>query len=108
MDLRAYYRKLREIEAGFPEEFVLLKSRTTPDGGIAGRLTEVKRGLAAKMVADGVAEPAGEEEVAAFRQEIERQRKAAAERQAAQIQVAVLRAAQMLALGQRGPEVSKE
>jgi hypothetical protein len=35
MDLKAYYRKLREAEKNLREEFVVLKSRVTADGGVA-------------------------------------------------------------------------
>ena len=70
MDLRAYYKKLREIERAFGEEFVVVKSLATPDGGIAGRLAEVTRAVAAKMIADGMTEAASDEETAAYRRAV--------------------------------------
>ncbi len=83
MDLRAYYRRLRELEKGFQEEFVVVKSLATPDGGIAGRLTEVSRAVAAKMIADGMAEAAGREETAKYRRDVAKQKEQEDEKRAA-------------------------
>lgn len=69
MDLRAYYQKLREIESKIVEPFVVVVSRSTPDGGRDGVKTETPRGIAARMIADGTARQASEEEAAAFREE---------------------------------------
>ena len=68
MDLRAYYQKIREIERGIAEEFSVLVSLDTADGGGAGLLTEAPRLLAAKMVAEGRARLASEEEAGTFRE----------------------------------------
>lgn len=53
MDLRAYYSKIREIELEIAEEFPVVVSVDTVDGGRGGVLTEVTRRIAAKMIADG-------------------------------------------------------
>ena len=53
MDLRQYFRKLREIEANLPEAHVFVTSLETPDGGKPGIVTEVPREIAAKMLAEG-------------------------------------------------------
>ena len=68
MDLRAYYRKVREVESSLPQAFVILVSRETPDGGKAGVMSEVSRLSAAKQVAEGRASVATEEEATAFHQ----------------------------------------
>src|SRR5258708_24407844 len=68
MDMKAYYQKLRAIEASLPEEVVLL-SKATPEGGRAGQLTEAPRAVAARMIADGWAEEASETDAARFRED---------------------------------------
>jgi hypothetical protein len=71
MDLRAYYQKIRRIEAGIQEPFAVVVSRKTPDGGRPGVKTDVPRTLAARMVADEKADLASSEEEARFRLEAE-------------------------------------
>ncbi|HEY3838737.1 MAG TPA: hypothetical protein VGL72_19300 [Bryobacteraceae bacterium] len=78
MDLRAYYSKLREIEAGMPAPQVVVVSLATPDGGKPGVTTEVPTPIGARMVVEGSARQATEAEAAAFHEEH------AAARQAAQ------------------------
>lgn len=56
MDLRDYYRKIREKEQEIAEPFVTVVSRKTSDGGRQGRKTIVPRAVAAKMIVDGKAE----------------------------------------------------
>ena len=41
MDLRLYYHNLRKAEEEITDEFVVLMSEATPDGGKSGRMTEV-------------------------------------------------------------------
>jgi len=67
MDLRIYYQKIRDVEAGIGTEFPVIKSRETADGGKSGTLTEVPKQIAAKLIVDGMAEIAPEEDVAKFR-----------------------------------------
>ena len=108
MDLRVYYRKLREIAEGIEEEFVVVKSLATADGGVAGRLTEVTKGIAARLLLEGAAELATKAEAAAFRQQAVEQKKAEEQRRAAaQVQFAVLTEADLRALKQ-GKGGSKE
>ena len=109
MDLRAYYRKLREIEKSLPSDFVIIKSIATPDGGQAGLLTEVARNIAAKMVADGTAELAGPEETEAFRRQVTEQKKGEDQKRAsAQIQFTVLTESDLRAIQRTGRGGSKE
>lgn len=77
MDLRAYYQKIRQIEAEIREDSVVMVSLETPDGGRAGILTEVPRAVAARMIADEKAELASEGAAAEFRTETEAKWKAA-------------------------------
>ena len=67
MDLRVYYQKIREWEAKIAQEFPVVKSKDTADGGKTGTLTEVTKQIAAKLIVDGVAELAGQAEVEKFR-----------------------------------------
>ncbi len=70
MDLRAYYKKLREAEELLPGEHVVLVSSATPEGGKAGVRTEVPKSVASKLIVDGRARVATEEEAWMFREEI--------------------------------------
>jgi len=62
MDLRVYYRKIREAEKMIGGDFAVVVSQETPDGGRAGVTTEVPRSIAAKMLVEGKARPATLEE----------------------------------------------
>lgn len=66
MDLRGYYKKIREIEAKIGDVFAVIVSLESPDGGKAGTQTEVTRALAAKMIAEGQARLATPEEKRSF------------------------------------------
>lgn len=66
MDVRAYYAKVREAEANLPDEYVVLVSFATPEGGKAGVLTEAPREIAARLIAEGRARAASEQEATNF------------------------------------------
>jgi len=53
MDVRQYYRKLREVEAGIKEPCVRVTSLETSDGGKPGIVSEVSREQAAKLIIEG-------------------------------------------------------
>ncbi len=109
MDLKAYYQKMREIAQGIDEEFVVVKSLATPDGGVAGRLCEVRRQVAARMVADGVAELASKQEAEGHRRRAAEEKKQADEKQAsAQIQFTVVTEGDLKALRSGGRAGAKE
>ncbi|MCW5981897.1 MAG: hypothetical protein KIT09_27680 [Bryobacteraceae bacterium] len=91
MDLRAYYRKIRQIEEGLEESDVVVVSNETPDGGKAGVLSEASRGIAARLLVEGRARLATAEESAAYRKEMVEANKRAQETAAAsRVQVAVI------------------
>ena len=76
MDLRAYYRRVREVEATITDEHPVLVSLATPEGGREGVRTEVSKPNAARMIAEGRARLATAEEAQEFletRREAERQ-----------------------------------
>jgi hypothetical protein len=99
MDLKAYYRKVREIEASIEEEFPVVKSLATEDGGKAGRLAEVTRAIAARMIFDGIAESASAEEIRDFRMVAEEARKNEDQRRrSAEIQFTILSEADLRSL----------
>jgi hypothetical protein len=91
MDLRAYYRKLREVESQLPDKFVVIVSMDTPDGGKPGVMTEVSRLTAAKHVVENRARVATPEEADAFRSfHVEAKRLAEQELAASKMQFVVV------------------
>ena len=66
MDLRAYYKRVREIESELPTPYVVTVSIETPDGGKPGVFAEVARLTAAKHIAEGRARAATAEEAASY------------------------------------------
>ncbi len=108
MELKTYYRKLREIESTVPDPYVVVVSKETPDGGRAGVLTETPRRIAARMIMDGSARLSTEEEAAAFRAEAaEAQRKAAREAAAHRVQVVVVSETEARKSGANVPKTAK-
>jgi hypothetical protein len=67
VDLRLYFHKVRTMEATIPGEHAVVVSLETPDGGREGRLTEVAREVAAKLVVQGKVRLASEDETAQFK-----------------------------------------
>jgi hypothetical protein len=78
MDLRQYFRKIREVEATLSDEYPVVSSLETADGGKNGTISEVSRAVAAKMIVEGRAVLATEAEREQFRQ-AQQEAKAAAE-----------------------------
>jgi hypothetical protein len=68
MDLKSYYSRIRETEALILHNHVVIISNSTPEGGKAGVRTEVSRAIAARIIAEGRARLATDEEAAEFRQ----------------------------------------
>ncbi len=102
MDLKAYYRRVRELEASLPDEFLVVKSISTEAGGVDGRLTEVSRPLAAKLLAEELAELASADEAKEFRKKALAAQQAELERrEAARIQFHVISESDLGSL--RGP-----
>ena len=66
MDLRAYYKKLREVEETLTGQHLIVVSLATPEGGKEGVRTEVPRSVAAKLLAEGRARVATNEESLEF------------------------------------------
>lgn len=90
MDLRIYYQKIHEVEKELPDAVVVI-SLETGDGGKAGVFTEVSRRLAAKLVVEGRARVASQEETQKFRdQQVEAKREAEQAAAAGRVQVTVV------------------
>ena len=91
MDLKQYYRKMREVEATLGSQDVLVVSLETPDGGRAGVVSEVSKSTAAKLIVEGRAVVANESESDAFREQQANARKAAQKTEMAKrVQVAII------------------
>lgn len=79
MDLRQYFRKIREVEATLSDQYPVVTSLETADGGKSGTISEVPRAVAAKLIVEGRAALATEAERERFRQE-QQEAKTVAER----------------------------
>jgi len=66
MDMRSYYKKVREADAELTGEHFVMVSLETSEGGKAGVRTEVPRGIAAKLIAEVRARVATEGESQEF------------------------------------------
>lgn len=105
MDLKVYYRKLRETEASIAEPYVVVVSLATPDGGKAGVMSETPKEVAARMIVNGQARLASEEEKREYLEKAEQARKAAEQAALAErIQVMVVSEAE----GRRSRGVGKD
>ena len=91
MDLQVYYQKIREMETKIVDEFPLMVSVETSDGGKSGMKTEVPRRLAAKLLIEGQARLASKDEFKAYREALaEAKRIGEREAAAARLQLTVL------------------
>ncbi len=82
MDLKDYYKRIRDMEAGIEEAFPLIVSFSTTDGGKAGVIAEVNRYCAARSIVEGKARLATPEEADAHRASAARERLAFQEEEA--------------------------
>lgn len=91
MDLRAYYKRLRQAEAELTEAEYVMLSLGTPEGGRAGVRTEVPKAVAARLLAEGRAVQATDEEAQGYREAVrEAKAKIDEEEAARQVQVMVI------------------
>lgn len=88
---KKYWDEVADLAASISDEFVLVFSRATRNGGVAGSITEVDRHTAAKLIVDGSHELATYEQVSEYR-EAQAARIDAAKREAAarRLQVEVI------------------
>jgi hypothetical protein len=91
MDLKQYFRKIREVESTLTETYPLVTSLATEDGGKAGIVSEVPRYEAARTIVEGRARLATEEEKHTYREQVASALKAAEEAETARrLQLAML------------------
>src|SRR3954471_6961719 len=91
MDIRVYFQKIRETERNLADPYAVVVSLETPEGGKAGRTTEVSRSSAAQLIVEGKVRLATEEERADFYNEAKEAFAAAEEeRMASKIQLTVV------------------
>jgi len=91
VDVKQYYRKMREIEATLHDAYPLVISLETSDGGKAGLVSEVSREHAAKLIVEGRAVPASGKEIEQYRQQQAATKKAVEKAELARrVQVAII------------------
>jgi hypothetical protein len=91
MDLKSYYRQIREADETLNGEHVVMVSLATPEGGKPGVKTEAPREIAARLIVERRARVATDEEAHEFH-ESNRKAKAQYEEQesARRLQVMVI------------------
>jgi hypothetical protein len=92
MDVRQFYKKIREVQGGIEEAFVFVTSLETSDGGRPGLVSEVSRELAARLLVESRVTRSLQAEIDAYRRTQQDARKAAERAELAKtIQVALIR-----------------
>lgn len=91
MDVKQYFRRLREIEESFVDQYPVVISLETADGGKAGLTAEMSRPVAAKMIVEGRAVLATAEQKTAYYDYQEATKRAAEKAELAKrVQVAII------------------
>jgi len=91
MDLRQFYRKVRELESSLPQPYVMVTSVESSDGGRPGIVSEVAREVAAMLIVGGKAMQASESEIESYRVSQDETRKALEKAEIAKrLQVAII------------------
>lgn len=67
MDVKGYFRKVRDLESAIAERFVVVVSKTTVDGGKEGIVSEVPKFVGCQLVVEGRARIASPEEAEQYR-----------------------------------------
>ncbi len=99
MDMRIYYTKIHNIEQSLPDDWTIVISLETTEGGKPGVVSEVTRRTAAKLIVDGRARAATEDEAKAFRESLIEAKRVKDEAAAAsRIQVTLVPTADLQAL----------
>ena len=96
MDLKVYYQKIKDVEAKIADEFPIVVSQESGDGGKAGVQTEVPRQIAAKLIVEGAAKLATPDEVAKFRAAVTEAKQVADKvSEAAKLQLTILSSSEL-------------
>jgi hypothetical protein len=105
--LQKYFAAVRALEATLPDEFTVVVSEETNDGGAEGVMSEVPRRIACQMVVEKKARLATAEEKEAFyEREAARRREWEEAEMAKRIQVHVLAEGEKREI--RGPKSRKD
>lgn len=78
MDLKYFYQRLRAVSSEIQTDYIVIVSKSTPDGGKAGVYTEVTRQIGAQAVVEGRAQLASPQEEEEFRRQVKLQVEASA------------------------------
>jgi hypothetical protein len=101
--LRAYFQKIRDTAAKYPDKDLVIVSRATGDGGKSGVWTEVPKDVAAMMVVEGTADVATADVAEEYRKTVAAARRQAEEQLAAtRVPLSLVTTAELLRL--RGPQ----
>jgi hypothetical protein len=91
MDLRNYFKKIKETASAIEEPYLLIVSLETPDGGKPGTVVEVTRHEAAKALVEGRAVRANEEQTEVYyKQEAARKKYAEKAELSRRLQIAII------------------
>jgi hypothetical protein len=91
MDLKQYFKKLSDTEASIKEDFPLIVSLETEDGGKPGVVSEVSRPEAAKAIVEGRGELADDEQKKTyFEREAARKKSAEKAELSRRLQIAII------------------
>ncbi len=91
MDLRNYFKKIKDTESSIAEPYLLIVSLETPDGGKPGAVVEVTRQEAAKALVEGRAVRANEDQKEGYyKQEAARKKSAEKAELSRRLQIAII------------------
>jgi len=91
MDLKQYFKKLKDTESSIEEPYLLIVSLETADGGKPGAVVEVSRREAAKALVEGRAVRANDEQKEAyFKQEADRKKSSEKAGLSRRLQIAIV------------------
>jgi hypothetical protein len=91
MDLKQYFKKIRDTEAAIHEQYPLIVSLETPDGGKSGAVIEVSRQEAARAIVENRAVLANDEQgIAYFEREATRKKSVEKAELSRRLQIAIL------------------
>lgn len=107
MDLKGYFRKVKDLEKKIQDRDFYVVSLATQDGGKAGVMTQVSRRVGCQLIVEGKAREAKDDEVAKFEAELAARRLAHEKQEAvSRIQVQVI--SDPMGLLRTDPETGKE
>jgi hypothetical protein len=91
MDLKQYFKKIKDTEETIEEQYPLIVSLETSDGGKPGTVVEVSRAEAAKAIAENRAVLASKEQKTAYSmQETARRKSAEKAELSRRLQIAII------------------